>query len=288
MNTISIHIFPHEILEYERVMKLLVRSFNYIDNLDEIEIRSTLNKNPKLIEWANTKNQDEEITRKFISINESSPATTHFSATTSEEILGVNEHRRETIALANPNDTIIFLDCDLHFDERLLANQLNAIDGICKSNEYHIVSPQTIRLWDTTWDCLVHPSYKDHSFNFHKTANAKSIANKNYGEVTLTKNNTFKWGGGWFNAISANLLKHIGLPDSFVGYGPDDTFVMECCKLMHRANKNIQQYILNNMVVVEDRIPQKTNIGLRKDIPNFRENCNRYFLTELNKFKQKL
>lgn len=288
MIIISIHIFPHEILEYERVMKLLGRSVSYIDSITDIELRSTLNKNPKLIEWGNTENQDEEITRRFISANEHSQITTNFKETASEGIMGVNDHRRETIETANQTDTIIFLDCDLHFDERLLVNQLNAIENVCKLTEYYIISPQIIRLWDSTWDCLVHPNYKSHTHEFHKAADAFTIANVKYGETSLTKNETFKWGGGWFNAISANLLKHVGLPNSFVGYGPDDTFVMECCKLMRLARKDVQQYILNNMVVVEDRFPRKTKVGLRKDIPNFREKCNRHFLTELNKFKQKL
>ena len=291
MNIISIHIFPHEICGYERVMKILTQSLTYIDKLDNIEIWSVLNKNPQLTDWDSTPNLNEKITEKFINLNKSIPIKTIYDVTTSKEMWGVNEHRRTTIANADPDDTIIFLDCDLYFNEKLLVNQLISVSSIINLTDYYIVSPQIIRLWDSTWDCLVHSKYKKHTYNFHKTADAETIVNTDYGAPFLTKNKTneaFKWGGGWYNAISANLLKYTGLPTSFVGYGPDDTYVMYCCQLMRRANKNVQQYILNNMIVVEGISPTHESAKLKKNIPNFREDCNHHFSSELNKFKQKL
>ena len=37
-----------------------------------------------------------------------------------------------------------------------------------------------------------------------------------------------------------------------MGYGPDDTFIMECCKHMKHSGADVQQYILTNTIVCED------------------------------------
>lgn len=289
MNTIiSIHIFPHEIGGYRRVMNSLANSIKHLDKNTSIEIWSTLNKNPQLISQETPDSELTKISQQFINLNKSSIVNTKFTISTSKTIHGVNEHRRETITGSKSGDNIIFLDCDLHFNERLLSNQISAIYEIRKKTQYYIITPQIIRLWDSTWDCLVHPDYKKCSFDFHKTANAKSLVKLDYGDVSITKNETFKWGGGWFNVISADLLKYIGLPDSFIGYGPDDTFAMKCCQLMKPTNKKVQQYILNNMVVIEDKSPPKSKVKLKTNLPNYREMCTQHFQKEVAHFTRKL
>ena len=180
------------------------------------------------------------------------------------------------------------MDCDLYFNCKILAHQINAIEVAKQNSDFFIISPQLVKLWDNTWDCVVNEYYLNKSHDYHKKINPDTISQKNHGDVKLTYCNTFKWGGGWFNAISSNLLKLVGIPDSFKGYGPDDTFVMECCKYMKSKNMNVQQYILKNMVVIEDRFFPTPNSSLRNTNINFRENSNKHFLTELNFFKKKI
>jgi hypothetical protein len=79
-----------------------------------------------------------------------------------------------------------------------------------------------------------------------------SIIYDNYGEINLTPINQFKFGGGWFNLLSTKLLKLTDIPDSFGPYGIDDLYVMLCCDLMKQKKYNIQQYVLENMVVIEN------------------------------------
>ena len=286
MIIISIHIFPHELKRFERIVETFKRALNYADNTSPISLRATLNINPALIEWGGE--CPRQTTNKFTGICKKISVTTTTEVKSDQTFLGVNEHRRDTINEASVSDTIIFLDSDLYFDERLLAHQLNAISLVQKTNEYFIITPQIVKLWDDTWDCIVNPNFINKSHQYHKTIDPRGIVNAEYGKVTLSENKTFKWGGGWFNAISANLLKYIGIPDSFVGYGPDDTFIMECCKLMKRNGHGVQQYILSNMVVTEDRTPIQCSAGLKENIPNFRKECDKHFTQELSNFMRKL
>tara|TARA_Y100001933_G_scaffold263920_1_gene327377 strand:- start:1814 stop:2674 length:861 start_codon:yes stop_codon:yes gene_type:complete len=286
MIIISIHIFPHEIKRFQGIVETFENSIKYLDDTSDILLDVSLNTNPTLIDWKSETHDN--IVNSFKGVCSKISVKSNCNIHNNEMFLGVNEHRRITIKNSNDSDTIIFLDSDLHFDETLLANQLNAVEHVKHINEYYIITPQIIKLWDNTWDCIVNHNFLKKSHDYYKTANAHEIANTNYGPVGLKPNDTFKWGGGWFNAISANLLKYIGIPKSFVGYGPDDTFVMECCKIMKTHNKNIQQYILTNMVVVENRQPIKSSTTLKTNTQDFRANCNKQFATEVSAFRGKL
>jgi hypothetical protein len=57
---------------------------------------------------------------------------------------------------------------------------------------------------------------------------------------------------------------------------------------MKSKNMNVQQYILKNMVVVEDRFYQQPDSSLKNNIINFRENANKHFYMELGFFKKKI
>lgn len=278
MIIISIHIFPFEIDRLERLLMYLNDCFLYVDlNKTEILLHVTLNKNENLLKSLSS-NDD-----KFIELMKKVKCETFYEIKNDNKLLGVNDHRRKTIQISEQDDQIIFLDSDLFFNEKILAHQIKSIDFLKEKHEFYIISPNTIRLWDKTWDILTHELYINHSFSFHKKANFYNIVNQNYGVISLQKINKFKWGGGWFNCISANLLKSIGIPKSFKGYGLDDTFVMECCKLMKKEKGDVSQYILKNMIVCED-IRIDTKKYFKENAPNFKEFCNKKFKHELSSF----
>lgn len=283
---ISIHLFPHEIKNFQRIVESLNDATYFVKNLEEIILDVSLNINTEIV---NMKSVDiSSLISIFSKCELNSKIKPNFKIICDKNFLGVNEHRRSTISTAKQSDYILFLDCDLYFDKKILANQINAIELAGQNSDFFVISPQVVKLWDTTWDCIVNETYLNKSHNFYKKVNPNKIIQKNHGDVKLTSCNTFKWGGGWFNIISANLLKLIGIPNTFKGYGPDDTFVMECCKYMKSKNMNVQQYILKNMVVVEDRFYQQPESSLKNNIINFRENANKHFYNELGFFKKKI
>lgn len=285
MIIISIHIFPQELTEYKRLMVSLNMAASHVTDIKQFKILTTLNINESLTDMGSC---SPNIINLFRKINEESKFGYDEMITSDKNFLGVNEHRNHTIDHSTTSDSIIFLDSDMHFNSEILAHHENANIALSKKHDHYIITPNVVRLWDSTWDCIVHKLFKDKSHNFYKSVNCDLIENHKFGKVQLVPNNTFKWGGGWFNCINARLLKKIKIPNTFKGYGPDDTFIMQCCKIMKAKKHDVQQYILKNMVVCESPSPVKNNPVLRSDIPNFRDESNKYFHNELNNFSKKL
>tara|TARA_Y100001934_G_scaffold278301_1_gene379193 strand:- start:593 stop:1375 length:783 start_codon:yes stop_codon:yes gene_type:complete len=258
----------------------------YIET-DEVELWTDMNMNPGVIHWVDEE-QPQTAINLFKKINKNSKLTTKSRVIQDAKYLGVNEHRRHTIEHTSTDDDIIFLDSDLYFSKTLLRDIIIARNRVSKFLDYYIITPQTIRLWDDTWNCITHSDYISESYSYYKNPPVDAIVKKDYGSFNIKPIVQFKWGGGWFNCISSKLLKKIGIPRSFIGYGPDDTFVMECCRLMRRHKQKVQQYLLTNQVVCEQRNPKKLLTLLKKRTPSFREDCNKNFPIELTNFMRKL
>lgn len=285
MIILSIHIFPEELVEYKRLMSSLNRASYYVKDIKQFKLLTTLNINETL-----TKNDGSfpNVINSFRKINKESQFQYDEQIKSNKTFLGVNEHRNHTIEHTTQSDAIVFLDSDIYFNSEILSHIENTNAILSDKHDYYIITPNVVRLWDSTWDCIVHESFKDKPLNYYKSVNCDLIENYNFGKVQLIPNNTFKWGGGWFNCISAGLLKKIKIPNTFRGYGPDDTYIMQCCKIMKANNYDVQQYILENMVVCESPSPTKKHPRLRTNLPNFREEANKHFPSEINKFLKKL
>ena len=162
MIIISIHLFPHEIKRFRRIVQTFKKSVPYIEDTSQIKMLVTLNTNSKLIDWGTE--SDDIVCAEFEEMCKAIPFAVCWEIKNEPTYLGVNEHRRNSIHTSLLGDTIIFLDTDLYFEERLLAHQINAISLIKTLNEYYVISPQILRLWDATWDCIVNKKYLDNHY----------------------------------------------------------------------------------------------------------------------------
>jgi hypothetical protein len=95
---------------------------------------------------------------------------------------------------------------------------------------------------------------------------------------------------GWFTLVSKPLLNLVKIPESFRGYGPDDTFLMYGSQIAKEAGYNINQYILEGIYVSENKIYRKNAFTEKiayNDLKNdFREEMWKNMNLELNKIKQ--
>lgn len=288
MIIISIHCFPHELKNYERIIIDLNKCTSSIPS-HNFRIESCLNINNDLIDWKhNQEVETKDSSQYFIDTSLKSKINCKYKIVNQKNFLGCNEHRRSTINDSNEDDAITFLDCDIHFDEKILDGIYKSTIKIKKFIDHYIITPTTVRLWDETWDCIVNDKYKNHKIGFQNNVDFAHIPKRTGDHTKLKPVNEFKWAGGWFNTISSKLLKKINIPKSFVGYGPDDTFVMAASRIMRRKGYKIQQYKLENLIVCEDRNPQKYKYDLKNDIPNFRENSEMLFTEELKKISKNL
>ena len=143
MNTIIIHIFPHEIDNYKRVVNQILNVCD-LNNIRDIKIDSILNINDDVI-----KNND-NIIGVMREYNKTNNRSVGITSSITNDYFGVNEHRRECIEKASPHDCLIFLDVDLYFNDNTITNMLSASEIIKRDNFNYIITPQLVRLWDTT------------------------------------------------------------------------------------------------------------------------------------------
>lgn len=284
MNIISIHIFPHELHNYKRIVdRLNVSMFNL--NIKDIEVWVTLNLNKTILDFKKISDID-LIIEQFKNTTKELVVKYKLRINLQDDFLGVNEHRIETINNSDINDYIMFLDSDLFFNHNLLKKHTEYAHLLKKENKLFIITPQCIRLWDSTWDCVVNMNFLKKPLGYYKKVDPSEITKKTYGNFSLNKLSKFKWANGWFTGMSAELAKLVNIPKSFKGYGPDDTYMMECCKFLKQQNYDINQYTIRGLIVCED-VSIRDNF-FKKDIPNFRQNCNRLFNQELETFRKRI
>jgi hypothetical protein len=245
---IVIHLLPHEIDWFEWQSKQFKLGSYYINDMVIIDVTLNLN----LIDWSKSQLPKQFFIDKFNQIEKLWDwAQTQFIIDEENKCLGCDDKRREAIR-STTADNILYLDSDLLFKPELLNYIIEAAKLI--NQDYYIISPQTVRMWDSSWDIITNKQYINTPANietYYSNDPFKIITN-NFEELNLIPINQFKFGGGWFNLLSTKLLKLTDIPDSFGPYGIDDLYVMICCGILKQKGYDIQQYVLENTIVIEN------------------------------------
>ena len=157
---VIIHLMPYEIDWFEWQAKQLKIGSCYIE--DKVIIDVTLNLN--LVNWDNSQISKQYFIDKFNQINQYFDwCETIFEINDNNTCLGIDDKRRTSIRNYTP-DNFIYLDCDLIFKPETLALLINGAKQI--KDDYYIISPQTPKLWDWTWDVLVNNTYLNEQYGF--------------------------------------------------------------------------------------------------------------------------
>jgi hypothetical protein len=285
---ISIHLFPHELDRYATTLT------NLNDNLrgvaDNIVLYTTLNTSSEVINWENSAISKCRAVEAYTTINKTIPNNNNTHEVYHQpRMYGVNDHRRKTYQKYFAYDCIIYLDTDIIFSNQILRNYIELIDKVRHTNPWYVITPQTVRLWDTTWDCIVNKHYIKHRLNSHLTLSPHEvISNTDNIPRTPTTSSTYKFAGGWFTAYSPKLLNFVGIPSSFGGYGPDDTFLMACMCAMRRTGWSVSQYIMENEIIMETQNTSDLSGLFKIPAEEQRITAQLNFIPELRNFVQKL
>ncbi len=290
---IVIHILPHEIDWFEWQIKQLKQGSYYLEKDTNIILDVTLNLN--FIQWCDSKLPKQFFIHKFNQLEELCDwCQTNFIIDEENKCLGCGDKRKQVIE-STTSDNIIYLDSDVIFKPETLFYLLESVKNI--NNEYYIISPQIYKLWDESWDLIVNNDYMHNEYSYAQYANLDpfSFLSKEYNQISIKPINGFKFGGGWFNLLSSKLLKLTSIPDSLNPYGPDDTYVMFCCDYMKHKGYDIQQYVIDNLIVVENiKYRKSPYIKFLASEDNetqrklFRELSDKNLLKEIQNFKEKL
>jgi len=249
---------PHELDDLERVLIEFNKSSKYVDGKD-YGFNISMNISDYLVDWDNSIAPPKYFEEKFYKLKKLTEWCGDSTFQIRDDIRGALQAKRYA-HMETPNAThFIWMDTDIVFDEMALAYIENGIKSI-ESNEIYkyIITPEIVRYWDTTWDCLVNEKYMEMELDYCKICNpftdsgvkgsvsVESVNNRVHGQPR------FKFGAGWLTLISKPLLDRIPLPESMGAYGPDDTFLMWGMEKLKSQGENIFQFKLKNYIVCEN------------------------------------
>jgi hypothetical protein len=282
---ICVHVMPLEIEMFERFMQQYKRALLYLDENDNITIKASLNLNPELTDWENSKLSPKYFIDRFLKLFDGINNINEIIIDNS--LMGTTQQKRESIKLNY--DQFIFVDADIVFPEQLLKYQLEASYIL---EDKYIIIPNLTKLWDNTWDILVHDEFQNKPYNYYQTHNPLDTINQNINNVELLSIPTIKFGCGMHTLYSKSFWDFIGIPESFGGYGPEDTFGMFASLLAIQKGHKISEYLLKGIYITEDytnRTPEfKNKIKIFDKKQEFRNKAESIFNLELQKFNNTL
>lgn len=248
---ICLHVMPHEIELLERFTAQLRRSFSYLDEADRVTIKASLNLNPSITDWQSSELPQQYFIDIFNKAFEGIPNINEIITDTS--LMGTTQQKRECILL--PYDQFIFVDTDIAFSETLLKYQVTAAEHL---QGMYVVIPQLVKLWDASWDMLVHEDYIDKPYGYYNQHDPELTYNQPVGDVALKQLPVVKFGCGMHTLYSKEFWNFIGIPQSFGGYGSEDSFAMMASGMAISKGYQINQYYLEGLYITEnlvDRTP---------------------------------
>lgn len=237
---ITQYIQPWEIDDFERQIDQLIKGSYYIPANHSVILDVTMN--VSIVNWEKSKLPMTYFLDKFNYIK--SKASFYFKTEfdTDELIAGCTDKRRSV--QHKIQDYVIWLDSDVFFPVMLLPYLIISADSI---NKECIISPEIIRYWDASWDCITAKQFLNEPHNQRDSFDLYSLDNISSTELDLKLNDCgVKFGGGWFNMFSDSIFKKIPLVNELGSYSPDDTYISICSR-----KYAIPQYILSGLIVSE-------------------------------------
>lgn len=246
---IVIHVLPQEIDQLEQLLIHLKQSSIYLQSNDYL-VEVVLN--TKLTDWSKSKLDEQFFINKFNSLEQltNSWCETKFEVSDGT-ILGCNDIRRRALRTSKA-DYIMYLDVDNIFSKSLLYHIKEYTDYLLTQEGYNIIVPEITRLWDNTWDVITNKNYLNseasHESYFNRDPYIVDFIPDN---VSINPINDFKF-AGWGTCIPTKLKNIVDIPDSLGSYGLDDTFIMTACSILKSKGHLIQQYTLQNEIIIEN------------------------------------
>tara|TARA_R110001592_G_scaffold357560_1_gene661049 strand:- start:385 stop:1251 length:867 start_codon:yes stop_codon:yes gene_type:complete len=278
---VCIHIMPNEIEMFQTFMIQYRKALMYCKDY-EVYIKATLNLNPKLTDWDNSELKQDYFIKIFNEQFQYKDIHQLNEIILDDSMWGTTQQKRESIKI-NYFDQFLFVDTDIIIHEHQLMYQLRAAEPL---NGKYIVSPAIPKWWDNSWDVLVDSSMRDTEFNTKETL--ESVHQQTPNKLVMHLIPTIKFGCGMHTLYSKEFWQFIGIPDSFGGYGPEDTFGMMASIGAIKKGYDIKQYVLDGIYISEDyfnREPTIKNKIVKADMKtDFYKEAQSHLSTELHSF----
>jgi hypothetical protein len=259
MIEIVILVFPTLLDDLEKTLNQLNESQLFLsqEQRDNIKFNIVLAISDEIIDWDKSTVNKEECVVQFLKLKNLANWSPNNNFIVSEEIHGCTSLRK--VAAYSDSKYYLWLDPDIIFDPCTLFFIVNSIEAIEQTGTTKfIITPEIVRQWDATWDCLVNKKflnefigyqaknnpYQDTQFDSTQEPELEELRNNIIGQPYM------KFAGGWFTLLSKELLNTIPFPEDYGHYGLDDTYIMWGAEIL--SDPSIKQFKLKNVIVCEN------------------------------------
>jgi len=281
MIEIVIWISPTDIEDLEKTLNRLNIGKDYLtkEQCENIKFNVVMGVSDEIIDWEGSSVPKETCTENFLRLKLLTGWAGYAVFETSDFISGCTSMRR--ISTYSDSKYYLWLDTDIIFEPSTLAHSINSIE-LLESNgvSKFVVTPEIVRQWDSTWDCLVNQNFITKPVGYQAVNNPYEDATV-YGNPTLEEvYNTvpnqpyMKFAGGWFALLSKQLLKLIPFPENYGHYGLDDTYLMWGAQILQ--DPTIRQFKIKNTVVCENYFDRTTTYKDKIQFIDRREEFKKY------------
>jgi hypothetical protein len=269
MLEIIIWISPTDIEDLEKSLNRLKEGQLYLSSTQRqnIKFNVVLCVSDDIIDWSKSEVTEKECIDSFINLKELTNWAGESKFEPTKTINGCTSMRR--LSSASESKWFLWLDTDIIYDPLTLVYMINAIESIEQSGySKFVITPEIVRIWDSTWDCLVSDKFINKPTGYHSNNNpyidTKLDSELDFSLVevinTIPGQPYMKFGGGWFTVLSKEILTAIPFPENYGHYGLDDTYIMWGAEIL--KDPFIKQFKIKNVVVCEnyfDRITTYKN-----------------------------
>lgn len=291
---ITIFALPQELEDLALTLNMLKRNSVFLNKLVKYKVEITMCLSDTLTNWNDTKLPKDYIKDRTTELVEKYLDWCEWNLVwDNESILGCVSQRRHSLQNNPDVDFFIWLDCDFIFKDITLEYMTESFKNIKEAGfDKFILTPQFVKQWDDSWNIIVNEKYLNYPLYYHEKADVYLEGLTSSGDLELVGIDDFKFAGGWFTLISKDLLQAIGIPDSLGHYGLEDSFIIECSKILASKGEKVMQFMLKNLIIGESYI-HRPNSVIKKYISNlnkkeeFTKIAHLNFPIELKKFYER-
>lgn len=238
------YVQPWEIDDLERQINKMIPSSYFIEK--DHSVIWDVSMNMDMVDWNDSSISKQFFVDKFNYLKYLTSIYFKEEFSIDEKIQGAADKKRD--CASKKQDYSIWLDSDLFFPEMSLAYMIRVTERMDPS-KYDIITPEIIKYWDNSWDCITHNKFLSEPFNhrdYFDLYSLDSVLSENNVDTSELPYGILKFGSGWFTTISDKLIKATIIPKELGSYGADDTYVMLCGKIL-----GAKQTVIRGMVVSE-------------------------------------
>lgn len=247
---VKIHYMPWEV-DYALLQFMqLKKAAEHLSPDDKIYFEIGINLSSYIINWEQSRLPKEFFVNKFNALVKLIDwAEGRVTVYDGDELWGHLDLERDQI---EPHIDYYMSICpDMWFHEHSLFYLIEAAKQ-CK-DKYFVITPEIHKLWDASWDELVHDAYQLLPYEQWNQSDIFEIQRRAETLETPFAQQTdrYKW-AGWFDIYSKALVEElIPIPAEWKGYGPWDFFGMIVSDIANKNGTPVKEYVLKNQIIFE-------------------------------------